>query len=154
MAYTKPCPMCGHENDRKANECGKCAVVFRNVRPAGSGGRDAPESCEYEDLGLRCKYPPTISSGTNGSGRVYCRWHFRERGTPAALDILRTSQSYVEEGELIESIEDLESNAKRIADRFGVDPRLAPADRARAVYRAAMLATRRVAPATREPGED
>jgi hypothetical protein len=153
------CPKCKATNENTAAECGQCGVVFADVRRSFSrfdqqASPGIPERCEYEDLGMRCRYHAAKSPSTVGGGPWFCKWHFRERGTPAAFDILRASQSYSEEVGEIPSTEYLDGEARRIADRFGVDQNMQPADRARAVYRAAMLKTGRVAPAHREPGED
>ena len=52
--------------------------------------------CAYQTGSMRCRFPGSISHGTNGGGPWYCRVHARELGNQIARQCLQESQTYRE----------------------------------------------------------
>ena len=70
----KTCPKCKTKNPLGAIECDHCGVVFAHIR----GNEPAPvdRSCPWNDHGVICGKPGSLSDGTLGLGPWYCSDHY------------------------------------------------------------------------------
>lgn len=157
MATAKfPCPECAAELGRSgATKCKACGWTSRRSESGKPAG--IPESCEYTDgYGERCRYPATMSPTTYGDGPWYCRVHFWDRHTSMGDIMVKASRDYAPAPRVEPTTAELESGARAVAERFGVDPNMTARERFGAVLAASGVMRKATSPHRRErvPGED
>ena len=131
-----PCPECeaemGYSNATRCKSCG-----WEAPKRSTKSEHHIPDSCEYVAGTERCRYPATMSPGTLGGGPWYCRFHFWDRGTSMADNMVVASRDY-DPAKREPTADELEAGAREVAKKLGVDPNLSPKERFLAVRRAWM----------------
>lgn len=71
------CPKCSFINEPRVKQCGDCGVVFAGIRGGrGSEQRQIDLTCPFNDHGIVCGKPGSMSDTTNGAGPWYCSDHY------------------------------------------------------------------------------
>ena len=100
------CPKC-RSTLVKQDQCEYCDWVAEGkaayVTPAGSKRKSPHEDrqnsqCNWNDFGLRCEAPGSISTSTDGSGPWYCRkhfWHDSSKHDPVSPEVGKANAAHL-----------------------------------------------------------
>lgn len=80
-------------NERHCPECGT-HTAKSSTEAAALGYPLGYRQCDWESNHLRCRYPGTISTATNGQGPFYCRYHFGCDSATYGEQVVQASQDY------------------------------------------------------------